>query len=118
MTEPENQSVGKVPYRRNPHRSLIRRWAWPRYVLLILVTYVVILFMFNLLQRSLIYFPIREAQIEPEDADMPRGQMHTIAVRTDDQLELLGWHVLADGQSADSRDGESRGHTHFHSGKY
>ena len=60
--------------------------------------------MFNLLQRSLIYFPTREARIEPQDADLPPGQVHTVAVRADDQLELLGWHVLANGRSAESRD--------------
>ena len=60
--------------------------------------------MFNLLQRSLIYFPTREARIEPEDADLPRGQVHTVRIETADHLELHGWHVLADGRSAASRD--------------
>ena len=60
--------------------------------------------MFNLLQRSLIYFPTREARIELEDADLPRGQVHTVRIETADHLELHGWHVLADGRSAASRD--------------
>ena len=56
------------------------------------------------LQRSFIYFPTREARIEPKDAGLPRGQVHTVTVRADDQLELRGWHVLADGRSAANRD--------------
>jgi hypothetical protein len=60
--------------------------------------------MFASLQRSLIYLPTREARIEPQDAGLPRGQVHTVTVRADDQLELRGWHVLADGRSAANRE--------------
>jgi fermentation-respiration switch protein FrsA (DUF1100 family) len=52
----------------------------------------------------MIYLPIREHRIEPEDAGLPRGQVHTVTVRVDDQLDLRGWHVLADGHSAATRE--------------
>lgn len=52
----------------------------------------------------MIYLPVREHRIEPEDAGLPRGQVHTVILRTDDQLDLRGWLVLADGQSAATRE--------------
>jgi pimeloyl-ACP methyl ester carboxylesterase len=73
-------------------------------ILSILVTYIVIVLMFGALQRSLIYLPTREARIEPREAGLPRGQTHTVTVSVNDQLELRGWHVLADGRSAENRD--------------
>jgi fermentation-respiration switch protein FrsA (DUF1100 family) len=60
--------------------------------------------MFSFLQRSLIYLPTREARIEPVDAGLPPGQVHAITARADDQLELRGWHVLADGHRAADKD--------------
>jgi fermentation-respiration switch protein FrsA (DUF1100 family) len=60
--------------------------------------------MFHLLQRSLIYFPAREARIEPQDAGLPRGQVHTVTVRAEDNLELHGWYVLAAGHTAANRE--------------
>ncbi len=69
-----------------------------------LAAYLVVVLMFSFLQRSLIYLPTREAPIEPRDAGLPRGQVHTITVRTEDQVELHGWHILAEGHSAASRD--------------
>lgn len=59
---------------------------------------------FASIQRSLIYLPTREARIEPLQAGLPRGQVHTVTLRANDQLDLRGWHVLADGRSAENRD--------------
>ncbi len=77
-------------------------WRWIRFAASILVSYLVIVLMFASFQRSLIYFPAREAKIEPDDAGLPRGQVHTITVRTEDGIELRGWHVLADGRTAEN----------------
>jgi hypothetical protein len=60
--------------------------------------------MLHLLQRSLIYLPTCEAQIEPRDAELPPGQVHTVMARTNDRLELRGWHILADGRRAASHE--------------
>ena len=79
--------------RRNPSRQR----PWPRVILSVLATYMVLVLMLSLLQRSLIYLPTREPSIGPQDADLPPGQVHTVTVRTDDQLQLRGWHVLPDG---------------------
>jgi hypothetical protein len=59
--------------------------------------------MFGFLQRSFIYLPTRETPIEPRDAGLPRGQVHSITVHAADQIELHGWHVLPDGRSAATR---------------
>jgi hypothetical protein len=56
--------------------------------------------MLGFLQRFLIYVPTRAASIRPEDASFPQGRVHTVSVRTGDNLELNGWLVLAEGQSA------------------
>ena len=60
--------------------------------------------MLSFLQRSFIYFPTRETPIEPDDAGFPQGQVHSISVRAADGIELHGWHVLADGHRAASRE--------------
>ena len=86
-----------------PHRHETRPSRWLRPILSILAIYVGLVLMFYFLQRSMIYLPVREHRIEPEDAGLPRGQVHTVIVRADDQLELRGWHVLADGQRAATR---------------
>ena len=105
----ENQRASGSWARREPGRHVHQPRRWISVVFSILATYVVVVFMFHLLQRSLIYFPAREARIEPQDAGLPHGRVHTVTVRADDQLELRGWHVLADGRSAANRqecDGE------------
>jgi fermentation-respiration switch protein FrsA (DUF1100 family) len=59
--------------------------------------------MLALLQRLLIYFPARDLRIEPRDAGLPAGQVHNVTVRADDGLELHGWHLMPDGQTAADR---------------
>ena len=80
-----------------------RQRRWLRVILSVPATYLVMVLMLTLLQRSLIYLPTRERSIEPQDADLPPGQVHTITVQTKDQLRLRGWHVLADGHRAADR---------------
>ena len=46
-----------------------------RIVLSILITYLLFVLMFALLQRWLIYLPSRAARIDPQDADLPVGQV-------------------------------------------
>jgi len=64
------------------------------------VIYLSVVVVFSFLQRSMIYLPAREARIEPQDAGLPAGRVHTITLRTADDIELRGWHILADGRSA------------------
>jgi fermentation-respiration switch protein FrsA (DUF1100 family) len=78
-------------------RSSLRAVVW------LLAAYIVVVLMFHFLQRSFIYFPTREAPIEPRDAGLPPGQVHTVKVTTPDHIELHGWHVLADGHGAANR---------------
>ncbi len=84
-------------------RTRDRQRRWLRALLSILVAYIVIVLMFYALQRSLIYFPTC-GTIQPHDAGLPRGQVHTVSVGADDGLELHGWLVLADGRTAEDRD--------------
>lgn len=87
-----------TPARSNWKRLLLRCAGWA------LIIYLSLLLMLAFLQRSLIYVPTRDARIEPADARLPAGQVHTITLRSADGLELRGWHLLPDGQHADSQE--------------
>jgi fermentation-respiration switch protein FrsA (DUF1100 family) len=64
-----------------------------------LVVYLGVVVMLALLQRTLIYLPDRAPRIEPAEAGLSAGQVHTVTLQTDDGLELRGWHVLPAGRS-------------------
>ena len=95
----DNQRANRTRVRRTSGRN--RRWLGVARS--ILAAYVLVVLMFSILQRSFIYLPTREKRIEPADAGLRRGQVHTVTVRAHDQLELRGWCVLADGRNANSR---------------
>lgn len=44
----------------------------------------------------MLYLPFRDSRIVPADAGLPDGQVRSIHTTTDDEIELNGWHVLAD----------------------
>ena len=100
---PASQGSSLPSAQRNACRVPQRGRQWFRLILSVLAAYVLAVFMLHLLQRSLIYFPTREARIEPGDAGFPPGQVHTITVSALDQMELRGWHVLPAGHIAASR---------------
>jgi pimeloyl-ACP methyl ester carboxylesterase len=104
----ENQQESGSGRRQSPRRRLHPCRRLPRIVLSLLAFYFVVVIMLNFLQRSFIYLPTRESRIEPQDAGLPPGQVHTVTIRTDDGLELRGWHILADGRSAADRAGCDR----------
>lgn len=70
--------------------------------LFVVIGYLVLLIMIGLLQRYLIYHPLRASAIDPMAAGLPEGRVHPIHVRAKDGLVLHGWHALADGQTASS----------------
>ena len=103
----DNQpAIGSVQQR--PRRRRIWKKRILRIILSILTIYLVYVVMLSSLQRSMIYFPTREAPIEPRDAGLPPGQVHTISVRAHDELELRGWHILPVGRSAANREESDR----------
>jgi uncharacterized protein len=64
-----------------------------RLVLLGTVVYLTCAVMLAFVQRSLIYFPARRAEIVPADAGLPAGRVHSVQLTSDDGLTLHGWHV-------------------------
>lgn len=90
------------------HAPTPRRPGWKRRLLrtalAILTICLLLLLMLALLQRRLIYFPSRQAHIDPQQAGLPVGRVHTITLETDDGVQLHGWHVLPNGQVAADRD--------------
>lgn len=85
---------------RTPGRTMR---ALRRIVLYLASAYLAVVIMLSFLQRSMMYFPDREQAIEPADAQLPAGRVHTVTAQSDDGLELRGWLVLADGQVAQDR---------------
>lgn len=86
-------------------RGLCRRMPIPiRMVVWCLVVYVGVTIVFSQFQRSLVYLPTRDSSIEPADAGLPVGRVHTITLATDDSLQVRGWHILAEGQTAQTRE--------------
>ena len=73
-----------------------------RLVVLLAIIYLGLVVMLALLQRSLMYFPDREAAVPPGAAHLPVGQVHSVTMESEDGLTLHGWLVLANGQLVDS----------------
>jgi len=77
---------------------------WPRTVRRLLLfglsTYLAIVVMLAFLQRAMIYLPARQSRIDPQEAGLPAGRVHTITLKTDDGLKLYGWHLLPNGHAA------------------
>jgi fermentation-respiration switch protein FrsA (DUF1100 family) len=73
-----------------------------RVVLVILIPYTGLVAMLAFMQRSMIYFPTRARLIQPADAELPDGYVHTISLHSDDDLQLRGWHILPGGHSAET----------------
>jgi fermentation-respiration switch protein FrsA (DUF1100 family) len=69
--------------------------------LLVLVPYACLLIMLVSFQRSLIYFPTREAQILPEDAGFVPGRVEAVTTTAADGQVLNGWLLRADGDAGD-----------------
>lgn len=82
-----------------PPKSPGSKTLW-RLLLFGLSTYLAMVVMLAVLQRALIYLPDREPRIDPRDAGLSPGRVHTITLKTDDGWELRGWHLLPPGQSA------------------
>lgn len=81
------------PQARRPgsRRGLLARAAtW------VLLPYVLVTVMLALLQRSLIYLPLREP-VSSLETGLPAEQIRNVQLATDDGLTLNGWLVLADG---------------------
>jgi fermentation-respiration switch protein FrsA (DUF1100 family) len=55
------------------------------------------------LVRRLTYFPDRADDLSPARLQLPADRVHAITLTTDDSLTLNGWHLLADGRSANDR---------------
>jgi len=101
-------------------RSRWRQWFFPelknagwrtklRWLVVRLVFwYAVIVSMFALLQRKLIYLPTRTGRLPASKSRLPDGAVHDIAVTTHDDLTLHGWHFLAQGVSLHGEDALDR----------
>jgi fermentation-respiration switch protein FrsA (DUF1100 family) len=62
----------------------------------VLLPYVLVAAMFTLLQRKLIYLPLRES-VSALETGLPAEQIRDVQVTTEDGLTLRGWLILADG---------------------
>jgi pimeloyl-ACP methyl ester carboxylesterase len=95
--------VNDQPISGTPNRNgWIRRVL--RIALSLMIVYLFCVGMLAFFQRSLIYLPSRDPQIDTQHSGLPAGQVHTVTLTTKDGLELRGWHILPDGVTAADRE--------------
>ena len=80
-------------------RPLRLTW-WKRWLLLLMVPYLGALIMLGAFQRSLIYHPFAAKLLPANQAGFGTGHAHDVTARTEDNLDLRGWLVLARGHVA------------------
>lgn len=79
-----------------------RQTWWKRWLMLLAVPYVGVILILAAFQRSLIYHPFAAKSLPANKAGFGTGRAHDVTVRTEDNLDLRGWLVLARGQAAES----------------
>lgn len=78
--------------------SRIRRW-----LKILAATYLGILLLLALFQRSLIYHPFAEQSLPATSAGFPAGQAHDVLVQTEDLVDLHGWLIKPKRQDSRSK---------------
>ncbi len=73
---------------------------WKRWLLLLTIPYLGALLMLAAFQRSLIYHPFAATSLPARIAAREPGQAHDVVTRTEDDLQLHGWLILAQGHLA------------------
>ncbi|MFH1303868.1 MAG: alpha/beta hydrolase [Planctomycetota bacterium] len=67
--------------------------------------YALLLMLLMLVQRWLIYQPTRVTSLSVDQANAPFGAIHEISTKTEDGLDLKGWHFLAGQVACNDRAG-------------
>ena len=67
--------------------------------------YVFLLILLMLVQRWLIYQPTRVPSLSVDQSNAPFGVVHEISTKTEDGLDLKGWHFLAGQVACNDRAG-------------
>lgn len=67
--------------------------------------YVLLLILLMIVQRWLIYQPTRVTSLSVDQANAPFGVIHEISTKTEDGLDLKGWHFLAGQVACNDRAG-------------
>ncbi|MCA9015053.1 MAG: alpha/beta hydrolase [Planctomycetaceae bacterium] len=67
--------------------------------------YVFLLILLMIVQRWLIYQPTRVTSLSVDQANAPFGVIHEISTKTEDGLDLKGWHFLAGQVACNDRAG-------------
>ena len=86
-----------------PAPSTRRPWwmtPWKRWLLIVTLPIVGVVVMLTAFQRSLIYHPFAEKSLPATVAGLGIGRAHDVTTRTEDDLDLHGWLILAKGHSA------------------
>jgi uncharacterized protein len=79
-----------------------RRRSVIRFLRVVLVFGGLVIAMFAVFQRSLIYLPQRVTAVNPEEFGWPAERCQPIVVTAPDGIALNGWLILADGHAARS----------------
>ena len=73
---------------------------WKRWLLIVTLPMAGVVVMLTAFQRSLIYHPFAEKSLPATVAGLGIGRAHDVTTRTEDDLDLHGWLILAKGHSA------------------
>ncbi|MFO0868392.1 MAG: alpha/beta fold hydrolase [Pirellulales bacterium] len=63
-----------------------------RWLVLVLIAYLLVVLMFTLFQRSLIYFPAQTPRLLARTSGLGTARVEDVTVVADDGIELHGWH--------------------------
>ena len=77
---------------------------WKRWLLLLTVPYLGAIIMLAAFQRSLIYHPFAAKSLPANQSGFGTGRTHDVTARTEDNLDLRGWLILAKGHVASTDD--------------
>ena len=75
---------------------------WKRWLPILTLPIVGVIVMLTAFQRSLIYQPFVKKSLPAKLALLPLGRAHDVTMRTEDNLELHGWLILAKGHAAET----------------
>ena len=78
------------------HKRTLRQRLVRAFIVFAVVPYLGVLLLLVVLQRSLIYGPIRDDALNVRQCQIPGARVEPVSLTTDGNLQLNGWHIVAE----------------------